>query len=279
MCRRAWLHPSLKYPRKYLYVAWSNGGASYPAAGGVTPKGDRHGVSAFRIDPVSGALLLHGAPASLPARPIFVTTDMDGTHVLAASNDPSGVTVHRILADGTIGAQVQPGAPLDFGIYGHQVRVDPSNQTVILATRGNGPTATKAEDPGALKIFSYKDGVLTKRLSIAPGRGFGYQVRHLDFHPSGKWVFVTLERQNQVHVYGRTADGTLTRQSVVCQKYLDGTCRSSGRTGCGVYSRPSQRPFCVCGQSRDRHGRFRGQTGFCGGREYYRSVLHQSGDR
>ena len=204
--QEAWVHPL----RKYLYVAWSNGGASYPSSGGVTPKGDQHGVSAFRIDPASGALLLQGKPASLPSRPIFITTDIEGTHMLAAYNDPSGLTVHRLLPDGTIGTQVRPVEPLDFGIYGHQVRVDPSGQTVILATRGNGPTATKAEDPGALKIFSYRNGVLANRLSIAPGGGFGYQVRHLDFHPSSKWVFVTLERQNQIHVYGKVADGTPT---------------------------------------------------------------------
>lgn len=198
-------HPS----RKYLYVAWSNGGASYAPSGGVTPKGDQHGVTAFNIDPVSGALMQHGKPASLPSRPIFITTDIDGTHVLTAENDPSGLTVHRILPDGMIGAPVQPAGPLDFGIYGHQVRADRTNQTVIMVTRGNGPTATKAEDPGAIKIFSYKNGVLSNRLSITPAGGFGYQVRHLDFHPSGKWVFVTLERQNQIHVYRRMADGTL----------------------------------------------------------------------
>jgi 6-phosphogluconolactonase (cycloisomerase 2 family) len=236
--QEAWLHPS----HKYLYVAWSNGGASYPASGGVTPKGDQHGVSAFRIDPASGALLLHGNPASLPARPIFVTTDIDGTHVLAASNDPSGLTVHRILPDGTIGAQVQPAEPLDFGIYGHQVRVDPSNQTVILVTRGNGPTATKAEDPGALKIFSYKDGVLAKRLSIAPEGGFGYQVRHLDFHPSGKWVFVALERQNQIHVYGRAADGGLTITPLFVRSTLMKPAEGrAGQTVASIHVHPSGR--------------------------------------
>jgi 6-phosphogluconolactonase len=203
--QEAWIHPS----HKYLYVAWSNGGASYPAAGGVTPRGDRHGISTFQIDPTSGALVLHGKPAALPSRPIFITTDVDGSHVLAAYNDPSGLTVHRLMADGTIGSQVEQAAKLDFGIYGHQVRMDPSNQAVILVTRGNGPTATKPEDPGALKLFNYKDGVLTNRVSIAPAGGFGYQVRHLDFHPSGKWAFVTLERQNQIHVYARKADGTL----------------------------------------------------------------------
>jgi len=146
----------------------------------------------------------------LPSRPIHVTTDIPGTHVLAAYNDPSGVTVHRIESDGTIGAQVKPVAPLDVGIYGHQVRVDPANKIVILVTRGNGPTAAKPEDPGALKIFGYNDGLLTNRLSIAPGGGFNFQSRHLDFHPSRPWVFLSLERQNKLDVFERLKDGTLS---------------------------------------------------------------------
>ena len=202
--QEAWQHPS----RRFLYVAWSNGGASY-ASSSVAPKGDQHGITAFRIDPATGALTPNGPPAALPSRPIFITTDVDGTHVLTAHNDPSGLTVHRILSDGTIGELVPPAGPLDFGIYGHQVRVDPSNRTVILVTRGNGPTAARPEDPGALKIFGYANGILSNQLSIAPSSGFNYQVRHLDFHPSGKWVYVTLERQNQIHVYRRMADGTL----------------------------------------------------------------------
>src|ERR1700676_1884386 len=203
--QEAWQHPS----KKYLYVAWSDGGASAQSSGGVAPAGDQHGLSAFRIDPTSGVLIPHGKPAKLPSRPIYITMDMDGTHVIAAYNDPSGLTVHRILPDGTIGALVQQTAKLDFGIYGHQVRMDPSNKAVILVTRGNGPTASKAEDPGAIKIFNYKDGVLSNRVSIAAGGGFNYQVRHLVFHPSGRWTFVLLERQNKLHVYKRAADGTL----------------------------------------------------------------------
>jgi len=203
--QEAWQHPS----KKFLYVAWSNGGSSNAPSGGVAPTGDQHGISAFRIDPTTGALLPHGKPAALPSRPVFITTDTDGTHVIAAYNDPSGLTVHRILPDGAIGEQVKQTAQLDFGIYGHQVRIDPSNRTVILVTRGNGPTSTKPEDPGALKIFSYKNGLLANKQSIAPGGGFNYQVRHLDFHPTGAWVFVTLERQNKLHVYRRMADGTL----------------------------------------------------------------------
>ena len=200
-------HPS----RKYLYVAWSNGGPSNLPQGAAAPSGSQHGISAFRIDPSTGALLPHGQPASLPSRPIHVTTDIPGTHVLTAYNDPSGITVHQIQADGTLASlQVHEPAALDAGIYGHQVRVDPSNEMVILMTRGNGPTPTKPEDPGAIKLFSYKDGVLANRLSIAPRGGFNFQVRHLDFHPSRRWVYVSLERQNKLDVFQKQSDGTLS---------------------------------------------------------------------
>jgi 6-phosphogluconolactonase len=209
-------HPS----KKYLYVAWSNGGPSNLPPDSPAPSGSQHGLSAFRIDPSSGALAPYGQPASLPSRPIHVTTDIPGTHALVAYNDPSGVTVHQIEPDGTIGSQVKQPQPLDVGIYGHQVRVDPSNEMVILATRGNGPTPNKPEDPGALKIFSYKDGLLSNRLSIAPGGGFNFQVRHLDFHASRPWVFVSLERQDKLDVFQKLKDGTLSRDPLFSKDTL-----------------------------------------------------------
>jgi 6-phosphogluconolactonase len=203
--QEAWPHPSMQF----LYVAWSNSGPSYttPSTDPV-PKGDRHAVSAFRIDSSSGALQPLGQPEPLPSRPIHVTVDISGTHVLTAHSDPSGVTVHRINPDGTIGSLVQQPADLDVGVYAHQVRVDPSNKTVILVTRGNGPTAHKPEDPGALRIFDYNDGVLANRAAIAPGGGFNFQPRHLDFHPTQPWIFLTLERQNKIEVYKKLSDGT-----------------------------------------------------------------------
>ena len=202
--QEGWRHPS----KPVLYVAWSTTGppsADPPEA----PDPRQHGVSAFTIDPRSGALQAHGQPASIPSRPIHMTVDANGSHVLLAYNDPSGVSVHRLERDGTIGSRVTQPTGLDGGIYAHQVRVDPANRMVLLVTRGNGPTANKAEDPGALKVFGYRDGVLTNRASIAPDGGFGYQARHLDFHPSRPWVFVALERQNKLQVYRRLDDNTL----------------------------------------------------------------------
>jgi 6-phosphogluconolactonase len=62
--------------------------------------------------------------------------------------------------------------------------------------------------------------LLTNRLSIAPGGGFNFQVRHLDFHPSRPWVFVSLERQNKLEVYQKLKDGTLSRNPLFAKDTL-----------------------------------------------------------
>jgi 6-phosphogluconolactonase (cycloisomerase 2 family) len=189
--------------RRLLHVGWSNVGASYGSAPVATT--GHHGLTTFRIDPQSGELTPHGAVAPLRARPIHLTTDNDGAHVIVAYNEPSGVTVHRLEADGTVGPEV-PQRDLDGGIYGHHVRVTPSGRTVVLVTRGNVATPRTAEDPGALKVFRYSKGGLTNRASIAPKGGYGFQARHIDFHPSQPWAFVTLEAQNAINMFRLTDD-------------------------------------------------------------------------
>ena len=75
--QEAWASPS----SPFLYVAWSNGGASY-AGTGVEPRGDQHGVTAFRVDS-DGNLHAEGTPARLRARPIHITGDGQ-RHLLVA---------------------------------------------------------------------------------------------------------------------------------------------------------------------------------------------------
>src|SRR5258707_1065709 len=128
--------------------------------------------------------------------------------VLYASAGPE-LTQYDVDASGAIGAQVKQPSMLDTGIYAHQVRVNPSNKTVFLVTRGNGPTKTKPEDRGGVKVFSYADGVLKNLASIAPNGGVNFQPRHLDFPPTQPWVFLSLERQTQLQVYHLTKDGSL----------------------------------------------------------------------
>jgi len=204
----AWPHPS----RRYLYVVSSNGGPGLP--------GDKHFANAFTIDPVSGGLRPHGEPAVLPSRPIHASLDRLGAYLLTAYNEPSGLAVHRLGSDGTIGASVAQAPDLDTGIYAHQILAVPSNRHVLLVTRGNNATATKAEDPGAIKTFTFANGMLRNLASIAPGNGLGFGPRHLDFHPTKPWVAVSIERQNKLYMYELDETSGLSRQPVFIKETL-----------------------------------------------------------
>ena len=187
----AWPHVS----RRHLYVATSSSASGYGAAG------TEHHVTALRIDPANGALTPHGAPIRLPTRPVHMTTDIPSRNILVAFNNPSALRVYRINDDFTPGEEVKHPGPIDAGIFAHQVRVTPDNRLAILITRGNEGTPTKAEDPGALKVFDYTDGVLTNGVSIAPNGGKEFGPRHLDFHPTKPWMYVSIETQNKMYTY------------------------------------------------------------------------------
>jgi 6-phosphogluconolactonase (cycloisomerase 2 family) len=117
------------------------------------------------------------------------------------------MSVHPLGKDGAIGDEVKQTTPIDGGIYAHQVRMLPSNKALVLVTRGNNATPTKPEDPGALKVKALKNGQLSDIASIAPGAGYGFGPRHLDLHPSKPWMYVSIERQNQLQMYRLRGDG------------------------------------------------------------------------
>jgi 6-phosphogluconolactonase (cycloisomerase 2 family) len=187
--------------RHHLYIATSDS-----SSGSGTFVGTIHHLSAFRIDPASGALTPHGAPIALPTRPIHITCDAASKHILVAFNRPSLLMVFRINADGTLGAEVKQNEAVDPGIFAHQIRITPDDRLAILVTRGNDAAGGKPEDPGSLRVFHYGDGQLTKEVSIAPNGGYGFGPRHLDYHPSEPWIYVSLERQNQLDVFKREGD-------------------------------------------------------------------------
>ena len=227
----AWPHPS----RPSLYVASSNGGP-----GGLA--GDAHIACAFQIDANSGALIPHGEPQALPSRPIHCCVDATGHYLLTAFNTPSGITVHRINPDGTLGTLIEQPEALDCGIYAHQVLTTPDNQSAILVTRGNDAKAGQPEDPGALKVFTFNEGVLANQASIAPGNGLGFGPRHLDFHPQQPWVFVSVERQNQLAVYRLQPDHSLSPDPLFVTTTLEHPDNlQSGQLAGAIHVHPSGR--------------------------------------
>ena len=187
----AWPHAS----RRYLYVATSS------SAPGYGTQGTDHHVTAFTIDPASGALKPHGEPIRLPTRPIHMSTDIPSENILVAFNNPSAVRVYRVNKDATPGEEVKQPGNIDPGIFAHQVHVTPDNKLAVLVTRGNEATPQKPEDPGALKVFEYKDGLLTNEVSIAPNGGKEFGPRHLDFHPTKPWMYVSIETQNKMYMF------------------------------------------------------------------------------
>jgi 6-phosphogluconolactonase len=176
-----------------LYVVSSDGGP------GVA--GTEHGLSSFAIDPLTKALHRIGDDITLRQRPIHVATDATFEHVLIAYNEPSAISVHRILPDGGVGDEVLQPANLDTGTFAHQIRVTPSNHRVIVVCRGNDAKANTGEEPGALKLYEYSGGVLSNASSIAPAGGFGFGPRNVDLDPLQNWIYVSLERQNKLMAF------------------------------------------------------------------------------
>lgn len=182
--------------RPILYVASSDS-----ASGVGGPVGRNHHVTALTIDPATGALSPHGAPILLPTRPIHMTTDIPSEYILVAFSNPSGLRVYRVNHDGTPGPEVEQEEEVYPGIYAHQVRVRLDNRKVILVARGHDPAGGNPEEPGALLVFDYRNGQLSNEATVAPQGGYGFGPRHLDFHPTQPWVYVSLERQNRLDVF------------------------------------------------------------------------------
>jgi len=254
-----WPHSS----GRLVYVATSN----YFAARAIGRTGTRpqwsHHLAAFRVDPASGELRPHGPPMPLRQRPVHITLDMEGRHALIAYPVPGRVTVHRIHDDGTPGEEVPQQADLDFGVVTHQARFMPSGKTVIFPARGENGSADKPEVPGALKIMDYDRGLLKPRVSIAPRGGYGFGVRHVDFDPLMRWLYVSLERQNELHVFALDGDN-VGPQPLFAHSTL-GHARRTQRQSVGtVHVHPSGKFVYVANRSSGEVD-YNGQKVFAGG--------------
>lgn len=249
-----WPHAS----RRFLYVASSD------SASGMGAAGTTHHVTAFAIDAGTRALTPHGAPIRLPTRPIHMATDIPSQDILVAFSNPSTLRVYRMNADATPGEEVVPPGAIDPGIFAHQVRATPDNRQVILVTRGHDADGGKPEEPGALKVFQFRDGVLSQEVSVAPGGGYGFGPRHLDFHPSQPWVYVSLERQNALDMF-ELHNGALSPGPRFRKDTLAGPRRPDVRQLAGtVHVHPTGRTVYVANRASDTVD-IGGQRLFAGG--------------
>jgi 6-phosphogluconolactonase len=102
-----------------------------------------------------------------------------------------------------------------------------------MVTRGNNAPHDNPVNPGSIKTYGFKNGVLTNLAAIQPGDGMRFGPRHLDFHPSGPWVYVSVESQNKLYVYKRDPASGISREPLFVKETLSDP-KSPARQGAGA---------------------------------------------
>jgi len=196
-----------------LYAVSSNAGS-----GTLGAAGDRHLLSAFRIDAKTGALYAHGESIPLPERPIHMTVDAKGEYALVAFNNSGTVKSYRLSKDGIPGEEVAQKEKPDGGIFTHQVVVTPSNNTVIALARGNDAIGNRPSEIGSYSLFEYRNGQLDLMRKVTYEEGIG--PRHLAFHPTKPWVYVAIERTSKLFMYDLQANGEMSVKPIFRKEAL-----------------------------------------------------------
>ena len=192
------LHPD----GRFLYAVNETGDRAADPAGGV---------SAYAVDPASGALtLLNRQPSGGPA-PCHLSLDRTGRHLLVANYWGGSVSVFPVHADGSLGpasAFVQhtggtrdPGR--DPGPHAHAVHVDPTNRFALVADLGR--------DELLVYRFDAERGTLAPHEPASVPLGEGSGPRHFAFDRDGRHAFVLGELSSTVTVLSfDPARGTAT---------------------------------------------------------------------
>ncbi len=222
-------------------------------------------ISAYKIDPATGALTLLNAPvATGGAGTCHLTLDKTGKYVAVANYDSGSVAVFAIKADGTIGERTAfdqhaggsnvVASGQQSGPHAHCVIFDPANKYLLNCDLG--------QDKVWIYKFNDKDGTISPNTPAftptAPGAG----PRHLTFSPNGKVVYVTTELVPTVLAYDwDAAKGTLTENQTVAR--IPATTTKTGITGAeinvdakGRFLYASNRDVAKPSQGRDSVGVF-----------------------
>lgn len=172
------------------------------------------GVSAFAVEPASGALTHLNSRRSFGGSPCYISLDQTGKWVLVANYMGGNITVYPLRADGSLGPFsdfVQhrghgPNPTRQEGPHAHSIRMDPTNRLALVADLGLDQVKLYQLDLSSGKLSLDPANPLT----IHPGAG----PRHLDFHPNGKWLYIVNELDSTLSFYSVDA-GTFTHMQTL----------------------------------------------------------------
>lgn len=155
-------------------------------------------VSAFAIDPKTGALTLLNQQSSKGSGPCHLSLDKDGKNVLVANYGGGSVAVLPLQADGRLktsstflqhlGSSVNPrrqAAP-----HAHSINLDPASRFALVADLGLDKVFVYRFDAGQGALLPHDP----QSFKTAPGAG----PRHLAFRPGGAHAYVINEMTSTV---------------------------------------------------------------------------------
>jgi 6-phosphogluconolactonase len=170
-------------------------------------------MATYSINPSDGGLTEIARISSFGDRPTYVSIDKTGKFLLLANNlghlQGNSIIVYPILSDGKLG---QPVQRVMTGIRAHQVRISPNNKYVYVPNIDSDTVSQFAFDQSSGTLTRLDPATVANDKTGAvmqPNLGPLAGARHLDFHPNGKWVYLSNEYAATVVAFEITGDGTL----------------------------------------------------------------------
>ena len=177
-------------------------------------------ISSFRIDQGTGELTLLGNVSQEHA-PTFMAPDRTGTHLLCAYYQGGGAAVHRLGADGAVGAPSLGWLATATGA--HAIATDRSNRFAFvphIARLNDNVLEPPKDNLGPNVIFQFKydaqTGSLTPNSPLRVEQAALLGPRHYCFHPTLDLVYFSNEQGCSVSAYRQdNTTGTLSAAQTV----------------------------------------------------------------
>ncbi len=157
-------------------------------------------VVSFAIDQQTGALQRLSRQATGGGDPCHLTTDPSGRFLLVANHEAGNIAVLPIGADGRLAPRSHLGqhegsgpGPTQTGPHAHFVAFDPGGRHVLVNDKGIDKVMLYQLDTRAGALVPNDPPFAPVHSGAAP--------RHLDFHPSGKYVYVNGEADMTINAF------------------------------------------------------------------------------
>ena len=177
------------------------------------------GVSAFRIDPRSGALTLLNRTSSHGAQPNQVVVDPSGRVAVAVNYTNGSLAAYKLEPDGKLGEAFyvdqhtgKPLSPKQPGPKQHGIQFSKDNKFMYIADLGLDRVYSYHFDAAAPSLTPCETPYVETHAAAGP--------RRIQMSPDGKFLYVDHETDLEVSVY--TIDGCSLKQIQTISTVPDG---------------------------------------------------------